>query len=248
MTQEKNDAMREQRLAEIRERLQAAARDQWDIMRDGPNGDGEPWTAHREAAPGLTIGSHDHTEPLARVSGYLRNAKANAALIANAPSDIAFLLEQLPIEQVDAGYDDVEREAMVRERAQAGYAAHAGDVRFLASVIDDLRAQLDAARVDAKRLDAYERYALENHGDGEFSTQVADVEGQPPCGCEDAECGCDLSGEGIEWSVAGPRLGAGYFAVGRGANLRAAIDDAISEDPAMSAAALPRETEVPTNG
>ncbi len=38
-----------------------------------------------EAAPGLTIGSPHHTEPICRVSGYLQPVVANARLIAAAP-------------------------------------------------------------------------------------------------------------------------------------------------------------------
>lgn len=81
-----------ERLSEIQERLAKSSSAPWGIMLDGPRGDGKPWTAYREAAPGLTIGSPDHTEPVARVSGYLRSAEANAALIANAPADLQFLL------------------------------------------------------------------------------------------------------------------------------------------------------------
>jgi hypothetical protein len=51
------------------------------IMRDGPVGDGKPWTAFMEAAPGLTIGTTDHTEPFCRVSGYLRDVEANTELL-----------------------------------------------------------------------------------------------------------------------------------------------------------------------
>lgn len=80
------------RLDDIRARLQAAFRGPWGVMHDGPKGDGEPWVAHMEAAPGLTVGAVEHTEPVARVSGYLYDVKANAALISHAPEDIAFLL------------------------------------------------------------------------------------------------------------------------------------------------------------
>jgi hypothetical protein len=54
---------------------------QYFIMHDGPIGDGKPWKAYMEASPGLTIGTTDHTEPFCRVSGYLRDAKANAELL-----------------------------------------------------------------------------------------------------------------------------------------------------------------------
>lgn len=63
----------------------------WNIMHDGPRGDGKPWAAHLEAAPGLTLGCPSNTEPICRVSGYLMPAEANARLIAAAPK----LLEAL---------------------------------------------------------------------------------------------------------------------------------------------------------
>ena len=66
----------------------------WAPMGDGPKPDRkpwEPWTAFMEAAPGLTIGSAGHTEPVCRVSGYLRPVVANARLIAAAPDLLAAL-------------------------------------------------------------------------------------------------------------------------------------------------------------
>ena len=68
----------------------------WGIMYDGPKSDGEPWVAHMEAAPGLTIGSPDHTESICRVSGYLRPVKANARLIAASPLLLEALKAALP--------------------------------------------------------------------------------------------------------------------------------------------------------
>lgn len=53
----------------------------WGVMHDGPAGDGMPWVAFREAAPGLTIGSPHNTELICRVSGYLQPVEANAAHI-----------------------------------------------------------------------------------------------------------------------------------------------------------------------
>ncbi len=66
----------------------------WGIMLDGPHGDGKPWLAFREAAPGLTVGAANHTEPVARMSGYLMSAEANAELVANAPADLRWLVDR----------------------------------------------------------------------------------------------------------------------------------------------------------
>lgn len=54
------------------------------IMLDGPRGDGKPWQAHGESRPGLTVGSIMHTEPVARMSGYLMPVQANAEFLINA--------------------------------------------------------------------------------------------------------------------------------------------------------------------
>lgn len=65
----------------------------WGLMNDGPLNRPlwEPWTAYPEAAPGLTVGSTNHTEPVCRVSGYLRDAVANARLIIASPELLAAL-------------------------------------------------------------------------------------------------------------------------------------------------------------
>lgn len=63
--------------------------ERWGIMNDGPIGDGKPWTAYGEAAPGLTICSTHNTEPVCRVLGYLQPVEAYAALIAAAPETAA---------------------------------------------------------------------------------------------------------------------------------------------------------------
>jgi len=66
----------------------------WEPMMDGPKRDRkpwEPWEASMEAAPGLTIGCRNNTEPICRVSGYLQPVKANARLIASAPDLLAAL-------------------------------------------------------------------------------------------------------------------------------------------------------------
>lgn len=60
-----------------------------------PNCD-DPWILTQgtfEAAPGLSIGSIHHTEPICRVSGYLLPALRNAKLIAAAPEMLAALVE-----------------------------------------------------------------------------------------------------------------------------------------------------------
>ena len=57
----------------------------WGVMNDGPLGDGKPWTAHLEAAPGLTLVSPHNSEPICRVSGYCQPVEANARLIAESP-------------------------------------------------------------------------------------------------------------------------------------------------------------------
>ena len=70
----------------------------WYPMLDGPRIDRkewEPWLALMEAAPGLTIGSVGHTEPICRVSGYLRPVEANARFIAAAPDLLAACKEAL---------------------------------------------------------------------------------------------------------------------------------------------------------
>lgn len=69
------------------------------IMRDGPNGDGKPWQAYQEAAPGLTIGTTDHTEPLCRVSGYLRKVEAEANLIIESVNEQEALRAKLKLAQ-----------------------------------------------------------------------------------------------------------------------------------------------------
>ena len=51
-----------------------------------------PTQGSMEAAPGLTIGTVHHTEPICRVSGYLQPVVENAHLIAAAPEMYAALI------------------------------------------------------------------------------------------------------------------------------------------------------------
>ena len=69
----------------FREALAKISKWPWGIMADGPYGDGKPWKAHMESAEGLTIGSSYHTEPIARLSGYLHPVEANADFFIHAP-------------------------------------------------------------------------------------------------------------------------------------------------------------------
>lgn len=92
----------------------------WYPMLDGPRIDRkewEPWLALMEAAPGLTIGSVGHTEPICRVSGYLRPVEANARLIAAAPDLLAVLRDAL-IATI-GGHDECQYCAQPLEHAPA---------------------------------------------------------------------------------------------------------------------------------
>ena len=80
--------------AAIRARLEAATPSPWG--RYGPEGQGT-----MEAAPGQSIGSVTHTEPLARFSGYLLPCQANVELVIHAPSDLAALLAELARVEAD---------------------------------------------------------------------------------------------------------------------------------------------------
>jgi len=55
----------------------------------------EPTRGSMEAAPGLTIGSTDNTEPICRVSGYLQPLEANADFICTAVNYHERLVEQV---------------------------------------------------------------------------------------------------------------------------------------------------------
>ena len=78
------------RIAEIWEREEKATEGPW-----GRYGTGKPMQGKLEAAPGLSIGSVTHTEPLCRVSGYLLPLEANAEFILHAREDIPWLLTRL---------------------------------------------------------------------------------------------------------------------------------------------------------
>lgn len=86
-----------------------------------PMGDGpyprriwEPWRHGIESAPGISLGTDDHTEIFARLSGYLRNAEANARRMCACWN--AFL--GVPLEEIEAialkrsGWQPPDREAM----------------------------------------------------------------------------------------------------------------------------------------
>lgn len=92
----------EGRLAEIRAREQAATPGPWGRYGwPGPDGEIRPLQGAIEAAPGLSIGSVEHTEPIARFSGYLLPVEANADFSAHARQDIPYLLEQLDALRAD---------------------------------------------------------------------------------------------------------------------------------------------------
>jgi hypothetical protein len=69
---------------------EAATPDRW-----GRYGSAEPTQGAFEAAPGLTIGSNRHTEPIARFSGYLLPVEANADCAAAARNALPALLRRL---------------------------------------------------------------------------------------------------------------------------------------------------------
>lgn len=86
-----------------------------------PMGDGpyprriwEPWRHGIEAAPGISLGTDDHTEIFARLSGYLRNAEVNARRLCACWN--AFL--GVPLEEIEAialkrnGWQPPPRDAM----------------------------------------------------------------------------------------------------------------------------------------
>lgn len=80
-------------LAEVRATLEKITPGTWGLYGDPKHP--EPSRGAFEAAPGLSIGSVTHTEPIARVSGYLHPVEANAALIAGAPVWLAQLCDRL---------------------------------------------------------------------------------------------------------------------------------------------------------
>ena len=113
------------------ETLAAMTSGVWGVMRDGPEGDGKPWTAHMEVAPGLTIGTTTHTEPIARISGYLLPAEANAVGImllrrsAPAALDLGRAVEHARGVRVpgNARYGDRHKARVATERALDAFVA-----------------------------------------------------------------------------------------------------------------------------
>jgi hypothetical protein len=127
---------------------------------------------------------------------------------------------------------DAEREREIRERQKRDWSEALRlreqpdsayyDIAFLLARIDDLTEALGRARKDTDRLDDFERFALENHGDGRFSTDIARVEGEPDADPDDPEAFY------VTFNVCGPRIGRGTYATGEGRTFRAAIDSARS--------------------
>lgn len=71
----------------------------------GLYGSKEPTRGFAEAAPSLSVGSVEHTEPICRVHGYLHDVEANAALIAAAPDLLEACKAALEnIERYGSGY------------------------------------------------------------------------------------------------------------------------------------------------
>ena len=62
----------------------------WDAF-GAPGDQWIPKQGSLEAAPGLSIGSAHHTEPICRVNGYLLPLESNARLITAAPEMLAAL-------------------------------------------------------------------------------------------------------------------------------------------------------------
>lgn len=107
-------------LEELARRLEAATPGPWGRYgssidpltgRDGPP---RPSKGSLEAAPGLSIGSVQHTEPLARFSGYLLPVEANADLVVAAVNALPALLAE-----VRALRDDAEELRATREEIRA---------------------------------------------------------------------------------------------------------------------------------
>jgi hypothetical protein len=98
-----------QELVALAEKARIQIGDEWGPMADGPQPrePWEPWTAHMEAAPGLTIGSRNHTELLCRVSGYLRDAPAIAKFICAAGNAMPVLARLLEAQSSDAAHQDI---------------------------------------------------------------------------------------------------------------------------------------------
>jgi hypothetical protein len=69
----------------------------------------KPQQGSLEAAPGLSIGSVTHTEPIARFSGYLMPVEENADFCIHARTDIPLLLKALEIGYNDLGPDGISR-------------------------------------------------------------------------------------------------------------------------------------------
>lgn len=128
------------RLNEIEARVGMAVGGPWGIMNDGPIGDGKPWRAHMEPEAGLTVGSTVHTEPIARVSGYLMPVEANADFIAHAREDILWLIEQL---QMERSIRVTQAESINRNWELAG---------SIEEERDRLQVALDAAEEEARQI------------------------------------------------------------------------------------------------
>lgn len=102
-----------------------------------------------EAAPGITLGSHDHTEPLCRVSGYLRPVVENAKLIAIAPLEIPRLVRR--VRQMEGRHN-----ALVAALQKIGFEpfgpATASDREVLERITEYARSILHADGVAAELL------------------------------------------------------------------------------------------------
>jgi len=82
-------------IAAIEARANAAMPGPWGRYGDTRTGKVEPRQGSMEAAPGLCIGSVQHTEPIARFSGYLMNVEANADFVVAARTDIPALIAEI---------------------------------------------------------------------------------------------------------------------------------------------------------
>jgi hypothetical protein len=99
-------------LEAIRQRCEAATGPRWFRT--------EPKQGSLEAAPGVSIFSETHTEPLARISGYLLPVEANAEFIIHARTDLPALCAELTATRAEVERLKTERNWLRGRVAQAG--------------------------------------------------------------------------------------------------------------------------------
>lgn len=86
----------DEELATIQARADAAAPGPWGRYGwSSVDGVVRPMQGAFEAAPGLSIGSFEHTEPIARFSGYLHPLEANVEFVIHPRKDIEDLLAEV---------------------------------------------------------------------------------------------------------------------------------------------------------